>query len=88
MMWPVCRKGSAIVDVEWCDLALNDFEEGEIGITKARTAFDEGGTAGSDLTHSFGNEIDKDRGFGDVLGGFFDEVSSHKCNNGLGIQGG
>jgi hypothetical protein len=78
-MWPARRRGSAVVDVFWSDLALDDLEEGEVGIAEARTALNEGGTAGSDLSHSFGNEIDEDRWLSDVLGGFFDEVSSHRC---------
>lgn len=78
-MWPARRRGSAVVDVFWRDLALDDLEEGEVSIAEARTAFNEGGTAGSDLTHSLGNEIDKDRWLSDVLGGFFDEVCSHRC---------
>jgi hypothetical protein len=42
------------------DLALNDFEEGEVGFTEAGAAFDEYGMARSDLTDSLGDHVDQD----------------------------
>ena len=53
----------------------------------ARQAIDEGRTTGCDLTDPLGDEIDQDRILSDVLGGFFDEVSSHRVR-GRGLQGG
>jgi len=42
------------------DLALNDFKEGEVGLTETRAALDEHGMARDDLTDSLGDHIDQD----------------------------
>jgi len=42
------------------DLALNDFKEGEVGLTEAWAALDEHGVARDDLTDSLGDHIDQD----------------------------
>lgn len=87
IIWPARRKGSVVVDVQRGDLALNDLEKGKVGITESWTTIDEGRTTGGDLAHPLGDEIDEDRILFDMLGGFFDEVSSHKIK-GARVTGG
>ena len=86
-MLPARAGGLAVVDVGDGDLALDDFEEGEVGFTQTGTALDEDRTTQGDLTDSFGDHVDQDGRIFDNLRGLVNEVSSHRGKVGLGIGG-
>lgn len=64
--------GSVVVEVGDGDLALDDFEEGEISLTQTWATLDERRTALSDLAHALGDHVDKDGRVFDDLRGLFD----------------